>query len=176
MKDFEDAKKMEQESLNMAEKILVWRQFLAVLPDESTAKGDEIRKYASNRVEMLDRWRILGKTPPREIKSDGRFIAYDDGTVLDTRTNLMWASKDNGIRQPTSAFQVMMSSNDETPKKYYLNAKSYCENYRGGGYTDWRMPTKQELAELYEANKSKRVLYDSDFLHFATDLIDITCI
>ena len=27
---------------------------------------------------------------------DGRFVAYDNGTVLDTSTNLMWASKDNG--------------------------------------------------------------------------------
>jgi len=31
-----------------------------------------------------------------EIKRDGRFVAYDDGTVLDTKTNLMWAAKDNG--------------------------------------------------------------------------------
>ena len=30
----------------------------------------------------------------RERARDGRFIAYDDGTVLDTRTNLMWAAKD----------------------------------------------------------------------------------
>lgn len=28
---------------------------------------------------------------------DDRFIAYDNGTVLDTSTNLMWASMDNGI-------------------------------------------------------------------------------
>lgn len=31
-----------------------------------------------------------------EKAKDGRFIAYDNGTVLDTKTNLMWASKDNG--------------------------------------------------------------------------------
>jgi hypothetical protein len=27
----------------------------------------------------------------KEIGTDGRFVAYDDGTVMDTRTNLMWA-------------------------------------------------------------------------------------
>lgn len=32
----------------------------------------------------------------KEISRDGRFIAYDNVTVLDTRTNLMWAAKDNG--------------------------------------------------------------------------------
>jgi hypothetical protein len=31
-----------------------------------------------------------------EVRRDGRFIAYDNGTVLDTKTNLMWAAKDNG--------------------------------------------------------------------------------
>ncbi len=35
-------------------------------------------------------------TEPRETKRDGRFIAYDNRTVLDTSTNLMWAARDNG--------------------------------------------------------------------------------
>jgi hypothetical protein len=72
----------------------------------------------------------------REIGRDGRFIAYNNGTVSDTRTNLMWAAKDNG-------------SNIN-----WANAKSYCENYRGGGYSDWRMPTQDELAGLYDAGKT----------------------
>jgi len=49
----------------------------------------------------------------KEIESDGRFVAYDNGTVKDTKTGLMWASKDNG--------------EDITWK----GAKRYCENYRG---------------------------------------------
>jgi hypothetical protein len=32
----------------------------------------------------------------RNQNSDNRFIAYDNGTVLDTETNLMWAANDNG--------------------------------------------------------------------------------
>lgn len=66
-----------------------------------------------------------------EIARDGRFIAYDNGTVLDTSTNLMWAAKDNGS------------------DINWADAKRYCENYRGGGYTDWRMPTKDELLKIY---------------------------
>lgn len=62
----------------------------------------------------------------------GRFIAYDNGTVLDTLTNRMWAAKDNG------------SDIDGA------NAKSYYENYRGCGYSDWRMPTQDELANIYD--------------------------
>lgn len=60
-----------------------------------------------------------------------RYRAYpDDGTVLDTLKNLMWAAKDNGA------------------DINWQDAKSYCENYRGGGYSDWRMPTQDELEEL----------------------------
>jgi len=74
--------------------------------------------------------RELYELTNKVIAEDRHFIAYDDGTVLDTRTDLMWAAKDNGreINWP--------------------DAKSYCENYRGGGYTDWRMPKQDELANL----------------------------
>jgi hypothetical protein len=62
-----------------------------------------------------------------------RFMDSKKGIVLDTKTNLMWAAKDNGA---------------------YINLlgmMSYIENYRGGGYTDWRMPTQDELAGLYDS-------------------------
>jgi len=41
-----------------------------------------------------------------EIAKDGRFIAYDNGTVLDTKTNIMWAAKDNG-NDPSKAGNVL---------------------------------------------------------------------
>jgi len=67
-----------------------------------------------------------------EIARDGRFIAYANGTVLDTKTNLMWAAKDDG-------------------KGLFENAaKDYIAKYRGGGYTDWRMPTMDELKIIYD--------------------------
>ena len=91
----------------------------------------------------------------KETRRDGPFVAYDNGTVLDTRTNLMWPVIDNG-------------SNIN-----WTDAKSYCDNYRGGGYTDWRMPTKDELAGLYDATKT----YESECgydVHL-TELILLSC-
>ena len=90
-----------------------------------------------------------------EIRRDGRFIAYNNGTVLDKRTNLMWAAKDNG-------------SNIN-----WADAKSYCENYRGGGYTDWRMPTQDELAGLYDTAKTYKS--DCGYDVHLTELIRRTC-
>ncbi|MFZ4437555.1 MAG: caspase family protein [Syntrophales bacterium] len=100
-------------------------------------------------------------TGPRETRRDGRFIAYDNGTILDTRTNLMWAAKDNGININ------------------WENAKSYCENYRGGGYSDWRMPTKNELARLYYEGKGYNIEDKGLFINttstvFLTELIHLS--
>ncbi|MDQ1331051.1 MAG: hypothetical protein QG578_1316 [Thermodesulfobacteriota bacterium] len=100
--------------------------------------------------------------PAKETARDGRFIAYDNGIVLDTRTNLMWAAKDNG-------------SNIN-----WQGARSYCENYQGGGYTDWRMPTQDELAGLYYAGKAYqsecRGLFGGSWDIHLTELIRLTCI
>ena len=57
--------------------------------------------------------------------------------VLDTQTGLMWADKDNGSSVT------------------WQEAKAYCENYRGGEYTDWRMPTIEELKGLYDSSNPK---------------------
>jgi hypothetical protein len=101
----------------------------------------------------------MGKRPPAstagETGRDGRFIAYDNGTVLDTKTNLMWAAKDN--RRNIN----------------WADAKSYCENYRGGGYTDWRMPTQDELAGLYDSTKTYKATQGSYNVHL-TELIKLS--
>ena len=65
--------------------------------------------------------------------SGRRFADQGDGTVFDTETWLMWANKDNGRDIDWS------------------KARNYCATYTGGGYTDWRLPAQDELAELYKA-------------------------
>jgi hypothetical protein len=104
--------------------------------EQRKALAEEKRKLEEERKQLA-----MGNRPSvstaKEIRRDGRFIAYNDGTVLDTITNLMWAAKDNG-------------SNIN-----WADAKNYCEDYRGGGYTDWRMPTQDELAGLYDTGKSR---------------------
>jgi hypothetical protein len=89
-----------------------------------------------------------------EKSRDERFIAYENGTVLDTKTNLMWAAKDNG------------SDTD------WKNARSYCENYRGGGYTGWRMPTQDELKELYD----RSILGNNDYHLTAMITLTASCL
>ena len=121
---------------------------------EETKKKEEVKDEKPKKVKKAKKAKILAD----ETGRDGRFIAYDDGTVSDTQTNLVWAAKDNGS------------------DINWTNAKDYCENYHGGGYTDWRMPTQDELKGLYDASKSRPAACNSSYkIHIATDLIDISC-
>ena len=107
---------------------------------EMMRKGVEAKRNVL--LEERKRIAIVEKRPHitalKEIGRDGRFIAYDNGTVLDSQTSLMWAAKDNGRDIG------------------WGDALRYCENYRGGGYANWRMPTQDELEGLYDASKSYR--------------------
>ncbi len=69
-------------------------------------------------------------------KTGGRFVANKNATVTDTRTGLMWCAID--------------SLADLGGCTDYDNAVRYVENLKTGGYTDWRIPTANELAGIYK--------------------------
>jgi tetratricopeptide (TPR) repeat protein len=125
---------------------LYMKHYLELVPDAANAKAAREKMYL---------WEGKAKEGASELSTDGRFIAYDNGTVLDTKTNLMWAAKDNG-------------SNIN-----WAGAKSYCWNYRGGGYTDWHMPTQDELAGLHDAAKTYKTA--CGFNAHLTELIQLSC-
>ncbi len=70
--------------------------------------------------------------------ASNRFVDHGNGTVTDSKTGLMWAAKDN-----------------DSPINWE-NALSYCRNYKKGGHADWRLPTIDELASLYDAGKTNK--------------------
>ena len=126
---------------------------------------EEQRKHLEAEKKKLD----IAKLPPKpkqppsvsavskdgEIARDGRFIAYSNGTVLDTKTKLMWAGTDAGANS-----------------SFHSNATSYCEGYRGGGHTDWRMPTLDELETLYDENlRNEHGYHITKLINVGTDFI-----
>jgi hypothetical protein len=120
-----------------------WEALVASYPEATEVVQGDVQAF----IIATGCWETIGR--------DGRFIAYDKETVLDTRTNLMWAARDNG-------------SNINWTK-----AKSYCENYRGGGYSDWRMPTQDELAGLYDSSKRYKATQHDYNLHLS-ELIQLS--
>jgi len=91
------------------------------------------------------------------VKEEDRFVDNGDGTVTDSKTNLMWAAKDSGeeFRSDT--------------------AEHYCAANRGGGHRDWRMPTMEELKGLYNLDYSQAPeCWDKSPVHL-TRLIHLSC-
>ena len=80
----------------------------------------------------------LDESEVNEIGRDGSFIAYDDGTVFDTKTKIMWWSK--------STEQV----------KNWSNVQNNSKNFRGGGYSDWRVPSIDELKTIYVESSNNK--------------------
>jgi len=150
-----EQRKMESEQVRLAEEKKRQQQEMERKRQESErqeALKVEQKNQEAEQVRLVEGKKQLAMLRPSstskfvgEAYRDGRFISYDNGTVVDTNSNLMWAAMDNG----------------KDVEEY--GAKKYCENYRGGGYTDWRMPTKAELAGLFGSKKE-----------MVTDLIKIT--
>lgn len=86
-----------------------------------------------------------------------RFADQANGTVVDSRTGLMWASRDNGS---DIAWQ---------------GAKAYCEHFGAGGHTDWRMPTATELMTLYDERESWTTPCTTRRSVHLTPLIRLSC-
>jgi len=136
-------------------KVEAWERLLQKISSDNpfSQEDDAMRSYAQTRISY---WKSV-KPGPREIDQDGHFIAYDNGTVLDTKTGLMWASKDNGVDID------------------WHDAKRYCDRYTGGGYTDWRLPTMDELESLYDKSKGYPADCRKSYDVHLTGLIHLSC-
>ena len=79
---------------------------------------------------------------PVAQSTDRRFQDFGDGTILDTKTQLMWMKKD--CWQLEGRWVSWYTANEFLQK---INFKKY------GGYSDWRLPTPSEAATLYDRRK-----------------------
>lgn len=92
-------------------------------------------------------------TPPR-------FVATAEGSVKDAYTGLEWAAKDNGADIAWAA------------------AAAWATAYRGGGHSDWRLPTDAELEVLAEpalAHKEKGDCTKGKLAVVVTELLHPSC-
>ncbi|MEW6365719.1 MAG: DUF1566 domain-containing protein [Acidobacteriota bacterium] len=97
--------------------------------------GAEVAAEPEDRPDAIPAPRPPAAVGAHEAARDGRLVAYDDGTVLDTESGLMWAAKDNGANIKWDA------------------ATAYCASFRAGGHSDWRMPTTAELRSIYDDSR-----------------------
>lgn len=88
----------------------------------------------------------LEAKPHQRAEPIGRFIKYANGTVLDTRTQLMWMAQDfrnlEG-RAPDDWEEAMAWATKINQQRY-------------GGHSDWRVPTEEEYRTIYDQNRNKK--------------------
>jgi hypothetical protein len=65
------------------------------------------------------------------------------GGWTDPATGLMWTKQDNG-----------------SAMNYWNDAKNYCTNLKLGGYSNWRLPSFDELQSIYDPSSASTMVYE----------------
>ncbi|MCP3924754.1 MAG: DUF1566 domain-containing protein [Desulfobacterales bacterium] len=104
--------------------------FNAPLFAAQTKKRSDVVKYFNQLEEKRILKEIENIEPSVKTKQNDRFV-IKNGYVVDRKTNLMWASKDNGKNIS------------------FKGSINYCKKAVIGQYSDWRVPTIKELETIY---------------------------
>ncbi|CAN2040921.1 putative DUF1566 domain-containing protein [Candidatus Magnetomoraceae bacterium gMMP-15] len=98
-----------------------------IIPFSALFHGPENAKYSAIIA-------VTGKATER----DGNFLAFDNDTVVDTKINLMW-------EKSGSNYKMNWHQTENYANK--LNQKKFAD------YSDWRIPTIEELRTLIRSKK-----------------------
>ena len=93
-------------------------------------------------------------SPAVEQKQIGKFIVQDD-VAIDTETHLMWCRY--AVGQSWQAGQVVGEVERMMWDKAMECAEAFNKNIRCGGFSDWRLPTIDELKSLIDNNHSPTI-------------------
>ncbi len=85
---------------------------------------------------------LTEEKPPLKPSNDPRFQDNNDGTVTDLQEGLMWKKID--LYQEK---KIWSSWEDSQKQIESFNKEGYAK------YSDWRLPTREELKSLYEEDK-----------------------
>jgi hypothetical protein len=96
------------------------------------SSGDFVSKYRLNKYEGFDGY--VRAVCDSELA--GSFNDNKDGTVTDSKTGLMWQQAYSGPMSWQEAF-------------------SYCENLELANFSDWRLPTTEELKTIIDHNETQ---------------------
>lgn len=109
--------------------------------------------------------------------SDLRFTDFGDGTIDDRVTGLMWKKCPEGYSDSACTVGVPLSFSSANQVVTRLQAANVLNAPSAAGYSDWRIPTKNELASLVNracANPATvaTIFPSTDSLNFVTATLD----
>lgn len=112
------------------------------LPGADPASAADPRHYIQDKPFEAPVW-----VPPPPPPPKTHFVDNGDGTLTDAN-GLMWTQKD--------------SYADLGHCLNWRQSRDYVQKLNTGGYTDWRMPTIEELASIYDSTKENILAWDKD--------------
>ena len=114
----------------------IYKDYFEAYPD--TTVREDIQAELSRLDQRIQQKRIAAaKENIRAGLASERFVEKTEGVVLDKKTNLMWTLVDSDIARPNECLTYDM-------------AQEYVKNLRTGGYSDWQLPTPDQLAGIYK--------------------------
>lgn len=130
--------KAKQAGEDYAAAIQIFKDYLAAYPNASiSAKITQDIDRLNDLIAGQNITRTEDRIRTRLAETQGRFVEQKSGVILDTRTGLMWSMVDSKTTQSGGCFS-------------YEEGKEYVKGLTTGGFSDWRLPTPGELAEIYE--------------------------
>ncbi len=118
----------------------ILKTFLEAYP--KTPINDKVQKEIvrlAGLEQIQDMKKAMLALRKKLLKTNGRFVEKKTGVAVDTKTGLMWSITDSHISEPDTCLT-------------YDQGKTYVEKLNIGGYADWRLPTPDELAGIYNTS------------------------
>ena len=115
----------------------IFADYLQAYPDSSIKEKIKAELLKLNEKELRAKTASKKERLTRLIKKSGeRFTIYKNGTVKDKNTGMIWCIADSFI--------------DTGDCLDYESAIKYVKNLKTGEVSDWRLPTVNELAQIYK--------------------------
>jgi outer membrane protein assembly factor BamD (BamD/ComL family) len=127
-----------------------WKNIVRYCDNQETEISDRINKlslfinqnptgeFVQEAQSILDKLRRFVEEEKRirhRIAQIGNTYVYNNGTIIDIRTGLMWCAFDSYL--------------DLQQCLRHQSAVTYVNRIKYGGYTDWRLPSEEALRSIY---------------------------
>ena len=133
-----------------------WQLLLTLLAKERSQRPESLSKFLKE---------LMALEMAMQEEYIDQYVIYQNGTVLDTNTNLMWKRCPEGLTGEGCCQGVHERYDFDTAVEKF-------KNIHYAGYSDWRLPTIKELNTLVYCSNGVKPEYKEDGYQSTKDCND----